>query len=181
MSDRINADSPCWKARLRAAFLAGAVMFLAALAPATGADGGAEVDAVTSASVDAETGASKQVEEVKVSDGFSVAYAVNYDGALFVMAKDLIDAYRRDELASDALFKGKAVLVKGEVDKTSKPDAAKPWVSLVDNETGKKVRCALKVGQLADRTPTAGTVVQVKGVCDGMKLSVSITEGEIVD
>ena len=140
------------------------------------------MDAVTSASVDAETGASRQVEAVQVSDGFSVAYAVNDDGALFILAPDLADAYRRDELASDSLFKGKILAVKGEVDKTSKPDAAKPWITLAgDGESGTKVRCSLKAGQLAGKTFEPGDTVQILGVCDGMKLSVSLVDGEIAE
>ena len=147
-------------------------------------DGGAGngVDAVTSASVDATTGASKQVEAIKVTGTFSVAYAVNDDGALFVMARDLADAYQRDELASDTLFKGKAVLVKGRVEKTSKADAAKPWLTLAeDDASGKKVRCALQAGQLSAKAIEPGNTVQVKGTCEGMKLNVSITEGVIIE
>lgn len=140
------------------------------------------VDAVTSASVDAETGASKQLAAVQVTGDFSVAYALNDDGALFIMAPDLTDAYGRDELASDSLFRGKAMVVKGTVDKTSKPDADNPWVRLMGGgASGKKVRCSLKPGQLSGRNLGEGAVVQVRGVCDGMKLAVSIAEGEIID
>lgn len=138
-------------------------------------------DAETAASVDAETGASKELEAVKVTDKFSVAYAENDDGSLFIMARDLADGYRRDELASDSLFKGKTMVIKGEVEKTSKPDAAKPWLTLVGDETGKKIRCSLKKGQLAEKNIEAGGIVQIRGVCEGMKLSVSIAEGEIID
>lgn len=163
----------------------GAGVFLSALLIASGgfsAEVEADVDAVTSASVDAETGASKQLEAIKVTDKFSVAYAINDDGAVFIVAADLTDAYRRDELASDSIFKDKAMIIKGEVEKTSKPDTAKPWVSLVgDAESGKKVRCALKKDQLAGRNVGPGDIVQVRGVCDGMKLSVSVREGEILD
>lgn len=149
---------------------------------ARGGDSAETVDAVTSASVDAETGASKQVEAIKVTDKLSVAYAINDDGAVFIMAADLTAAYRRDELSSDSIFKDKVMVVKGTVAKTSKPDADKPWISLVgDGESGKKVRCLLKKGQLSGRDFEAGSVVQVRGMCDGMKLSVSIREGVILD
>lgn len=161
-------------------------LILAALPPACrsafGAESGKEVDAVTAASVDAETGASKQLEPIAISDNFSVAYAINDDGALFITASDLINAYQQDELASDALFKDKIVQVKGEVEKTSKPDAAKPWLTLIgDGTSGKKVRCSLRTGQLAGRNVPPGTVVQIRGPCGGMKLSVSILEGEIIE
>lgn len=140
------------------------------------------VDAVTSASIDAETGASKQLDPIKISENFSVAYACNDNGAIFIVASDLTDAYQQDELASDSLFKGKDMIVKGEVEKTSKPDAAKPWLTLVgDANSGKKVRCALKKGQLENENIEAGRTIQIRGVCDGMKLSVSLVEGEIVD
>ncbi|MDR0361652.1 MAG: OB-fold putative lipoprotein [Planctomycetota bacterium] len=158
-------------------------VFLAAIlssAPADAAD--AAVDAVTSASVDAETGASRRLEPIQVSGGFSVAYAVNDDGALFIAARDLTDAYRRDELASDSLFKGKVVVIRGEVEKTSKKDAAKPWLSLAgDGESGKRIRCALRPGQLLEKNVEPGGVVRIRGVCDGMKLSVSVSEGEIIE
>lgn len=156
-------------------------LFLSALS-AQGGDSAGAVDTVTSASVDAETGASKQVEAIKVTDKFSVAYAINDDGAVFIMAADLTAAYRRDELSSDSIFKDKVMVVKGAVEKTSKPDADKPWISLSgDGESGKKVRCSLEKGQLSGRDIEAGKVVQVRGMCDGMKLSVSIREGVILD
>ncbi|MDR1612376.1 MAG: OB-fold putative lipoprotein [Planctomycetota bacterium] len=161
----------------RMALVAALAAFCAA--GALSADG---VDAVTSASRDAETGASKQLAPVAVSGDFSVAYALNDDGALFIMARDLAEAYGRDELASDALFKGKVVRVKGEVEKASKPDADKPWLTLLGGgASGKRVRCSLKKGELSGGPVGPGTVVQVRGVCDGMKLSVSVVEGEIVD
>lgn len=139
-------------------------------------------DAITSASVDAETGASKQLETVKISDNFSVAYAMNDDGALFILADDLTDAYRQDELASDSLFKGQLVQVKGAIEKMSKSDATKPWLNLVgDDASGKKVRCSLKRGQLLGKNLEPGDTIQIKGVCDGMKLSVSVLEGEIIE
>lgn len=142
----------------------------------------AGVDAVTSASIDATTGASKQLDPIKISDSFSVAYAINDNGAVFIVARDLTDAYQQDELASDSLFKGKDIIVKGEVEKMSKADAAKPWLTLMgDENSSKKVRCALKKGQLEGKNLEAGRTVQIRGVCDGMKLSVSIVEGEIVD
>ena len=154
-----------------------------ALAPSSrgGETTGENVDAVTAASVDAATGASKQLEPIAVSGDFSVAYAVNDDGALFILARDLTDAYRRDELASDSLFSGKAVIVKGEVEKTSKADAPKPWLTLSgDDDSGKKVRCSLKPGQLPGGD-IVGKTVQIRGRCDGMKLSVSVADGEIID
>lgn len=154
-----------------------AVLLLAGACPAADET---ETDAVTAASYDATTGASQALEPVTVSGGFSVAFAVNDDGNLFIQARDLTDAYRRDELASDALFKDKLMVVRGTVEKTSKPDAAKPWVTLVgDDESGKKVRCSLKKGQLEGKSVQPGDSVQITGVCDGMKLSVSVTEGEI--
>lgn len=159
---------------------------LAALLPlcraALGAESGKDVDAVTAASVDAETGASKRLEPVAISDRFSVAYAINDDGALFITAGDLINAYQQDELASDALFKDRIVQVKGEVEKTSKPDAAKPWLTLIgDGTPGEKVRCSLRTGQPAGKSILPGAVVQIRGSCGGMKLSVSILEGEIIE
>ncbi|MCC8110003.1 MAG: OB-fold putative lipoprotein [Planctomycetes bacterium] len=147
-----------------------------------GAASAQDVDAVTSASIDATTGASATVDPIQISDNFSVAYAVNDDGALFVLAADLAGAYGRDELQSDALFKGKIVQVKGVVEKMSKPDAARPWLTLAgDGESGKTVRCSLRAGQLAGKTIHAGDTVQVRGVCDGMKLSVSVQDGELVE
>lgn len=149
------------------------------------ADGGESepaVDVTTAASVDATTGASRQVAEITVGGSFSVAYAVNDDGALFIMAPNLTDAYQRDEMASDSLFKGKEMVVKGTVEKTSKPDAGKPWVTLVgDDASKKKVRCALVSGGLDGKKAAPGSVVQVRGVCEGMKLSVAIAEARILD
>lgn len=165
------------------AFVWSAAAMLCVAAPLWSADGasGNALDAVTSASVDATTGASKPLEAVQVSGDFSVAYAVNDDGALFILAPDLADAYRRDELASDSLFKGHVLVVKGEIEKTSKPDAGKPWLTLVgDAGSGKKVRCSLKGGQLLGKSLASGDKVQVRGVCDGMKLSVSLSDGEII-
>lgn len=162
-----------------------ALMMVVALswsARSAAADGDAEVDAVTSASVDATTGASKQLEPVKVDGDFSVAYALNDDGALFLQARDLADAYHRNETASDSIFKGNLVVVRGVVEKTSKPGAGKPWITLAgDDGSGKKVRCSLKKGQLAEQVPEAGVAVQVRGICDGMKLSVSLSDAEILD
>lgn len=161
---------------------------LAAFAPsAAGADADngksdAGVDTMTSASVDATTGASKQVAEITVGGSFSVAYAVNYDGALFIMAPNLTDAYQRDELASDALFKGKDMVVKGTVEKTSKPDARKPWITLVgDDASKKKIRCALAPGGLDGKKAEPGATVQVRGTCEGMKLSISLSDARILD
>ena len=145
-------------------------------------DAASEPDAVTAASVDATTGASKELEPVKVTDSFSVAYAINDDGSLFIAAADLADAYQRDELASDSLFKDKEMVVKGTLEKRSRPGTDKPWVSLSGGgESGKKVRCALKKGQLRENGADVGAVVQIRGVCKGMKLSVSIEEGEFLD
>lgn len=166
---------------LTGAAMLAALMCLTSLALVCGAVAAGEesVDAVTEASVDAATGASKQVEEIKVTDTFSAAYAVNDDGALFIMAKDLSNAYSRDELASDSLFKGKTMVVKGTVEKTSKTDAAKPWVTLAgDGDGGKKIRCSLET---LPQAAAPDKVVQIRGVCDGMKLNISITEGVIVD
>lgn len=148
--------------------------------PARGAE--EAVDTVTAASVDATTGASKQLEPVRISDKFSVAYAENDDGSLFITAGDLADAYGRDELSSDSLFKEKAMVIKGTVEKTSKADAAKPWLTLAGPKgSAKKVRCSLKAGQLAGRDIAAGRVVQIRGVCEGMKLNVAVIDAEIID
>lgn len=166
----------------RCALSSAILVFAALLVPPAAAGGEEKADAVTSASIDAATGASKQLEAVKVTDAFSVAYAENDDGSLFITAKDLTDAYRRDELASNSFFKDKTMVVKGEVEKTSKPDAAKPWITLAgDGESGKKVRCSLKAGQLTDTPVEAGDIVQIRGVCSGMILSVSLGEAEILE
>lgn len=159
------------------------VLILFAVAGGHGADAeNGEVDASTSASVDATTGASQTLEPVTISGNFSVAYAHNDDGALFIQARDLADAYHRDELASDSIFKGNRVVIRGTIEKTSKPDAAKPWVGLVGDEaSGKKIRCSLKAGQLSGKTLGKGDSVQIRGVCEGMKLSVSVVEGELLE
>ncbi len=141
-----------------------------------------DVDAVTAASYDAETGASTVLEPVSVAGDFAVAYATNDDGSFFIQARDLADAYHRNETASDALFKGNAVVVKGTVERTSKPGAGRPWIVLAgDDSSGKTVRCALRSGEMPEPPPEPGSVVQVRGVCDGMKLSVSLSDGELME
>lgn len=168
---------------LKKTFAVAAATLLIASFAAHGEDAAVgEVDAVTAASVDATTGASKQLEPIKVSDSFSVAYAINDDGALFIQARDLTDAYRRDELASDSLFKGKTIVVRGTIEKTSKPGAARPWITLEgDEESGKKIRCSLRPELAAGKRFNPGDVVQVTGVCDGMKLNIALLEGEIIE
>lgn len=170
-----------WRKALRRAAPVLAAAALAAF-PARGGDADAgKADAITSASIDATTGATRQLEPIKVTDSFSVAYAVNDDGALFIRADDLADAYGRDELASDSLFKGRTMVVRGDVERMSKPDAAKAWIVLGGGASGKKVRCALAKGGPAGKNVKPGDTVQVRGVCEGMKLNVSIVKGEIIE
>lgn len=163
-------------------FAIATLLALTAISSIAAAEDETGVDAVTSASLDATTGASQALEPVAVSGDFSVAYALNDDGALFIQARDLADAYHRDELMSDSIFKDKDVVVRGVIEKTSKPDAVKPWITLIgDDSSGKKIRCSLKKGQLAARGIEPGGTVQVRGICDGLKLSVSLSDGEIID
>ncbi|MCC8167210.1 MAG: OB-fold putative lipoprotein [Planctomycetes bacterium] len=155
-----------------------AVLLTTATVPAWAGD---DVDAVTAASIDAETGASTVLEPVSVVGDFAVPYATNDDGSFFIQARDLADAYHRNETASDSLFKGNAVVVKGTVERTSKPGAKRPWIVLAgDGNSGKTVRCALRPGEMTEPPPEPDSVVQIRGICDGMKLSVSLSDGEFL-
>lgn len=101
------------------------------------------------------------------------------DPAYTLTAKDLYDAFEKDEKKANRQYTEKVILVKGTVDKVQETDSTISLLLSSENEMG-GVNCSI-AKNITDRNavPLKGATAQVKGRCIGYLMDVNIVDAVI--
>ena len=100
---------------------------------------------------------------------------INPDGSISIDAADLIARYAEDELDADDVFRYRTLVLSGVTSSISRAGSPKPWLEMGKGEFS--IRCWLAPGQ---SPPPPGSDVVVRGDCDGMLLTIYVSDCQLL-
>jgi len=93
-----------------------------------------------------------------------------------VTADQLLADYLNNELAADQKYKGKLLLVGGEVDRIANDITGKPYVTLKGKDLVRRVQCTFPETMIEKLTKlNKGDTVRFRGKCKGLMGNVLLT------
>jgi hypothetical protein len=97
-----------------------------------------------------------------------------------IAAKELYEAFSKNEKAADKLYSNKVLEVKGTVLQVQQTGGSFSVLLFAGNSEGSGVNCSIAAGQ-AGNIPVAGQSVKVKGICTGFLMDVNVVDATLVN
>lgn len=107
---------------------------------------------------------------------FNVSFA-----NISISSTELFNIYDKNEIKGDSKYKGKELIVKGEVESVGRDLTNKIYISLEGDGFIRHVQCFFNEEFIDEVSEVeSGSVIEVRGVCRGMFMNVLIDRCEIV-
>lgn len=99
---------------------------------------------------------------------------------LSVTAKELFEAFQQNEQAANERYTGKILLINGKLNQTKTTDANKTILQLHSADDFFGVSCYMNSAHFT-QAPEPGSMVTIKGKCDGYTNDVVVTQCVLVE
>ena len=103
------------------------------------------------------------------------------EGGIEIKAVDLLKAFQQDEMAGNAKYVDKVLIVAGTVTGIQTDSSGQATVSLQTNDLLAAVTCSFYQDEEGVKKIKAGSAVHIKGVCTGMLTDVVLNKCSLVD
>jgi len=102
-------------------------------------------------------------------------------GGIEVTAIDLLKAFQQDELAGNAKYVDKVLIVSGTVNNIQTDSSGQATVSLQTNDLLAAVTCSFYQDEESVKKIKTGSPVRIKGVCTGMLTDVVLNKCSLAE